>query len=105
MSDNPRTIVQANVRLTAGMREQLIRLAEHDGVGAYHYQSVVRDACALYLGIRATLSDRVWHQLLGNAKGQGKEPGELLGEVIERGYAEMFEELFAPPKRKATPLK
>jgi hypothetical protein len=59
----------------------------------------------LYLRIRGTLSERVWYQLLGSAKGQGKEPGELLAEVIERGYAESVDELFALPKRKIHPVK
>lgn len=93
MSDNPRTLVQTNVRIPQGVRDEYSRMATKDGTEAMR---LIYDAIMLYRSIRASMTERVWYLLAGAARAEGLEYGELLARLSERAYAEWGDELFAP---------
>ncbi len=95
MPDNPLELEQANVRMTKAMADAFRKYGQADG---FNWQKVMRDAFALYISMRRSMSPRVWYLLHGAAQSQGKEAGELLAELAESGYAEHHEELFAPQR-------
>jgi hypothetical protein len=102
VSDNPRTLVQVNVRIPQGVRDDYDRFGLVDGV---HAMDVIRHAILFYVSMRMGLTERVWHLLYGAAKADGLEQSELLARLVHRAYEEWGDELFVLKPKKAAHAK